>query len=78
MNLKGFGFHILLLLVLAARDTGSRCEGHLLPDARGCRVLWAGMAEVAQWGTPASRIAWLGISCLMSAVTLSHGLRQLM
>ena len=36
------------------------------------------MAEVARWGTPAFRITWVGVSYLMSAVALSHGLRQLM
>ena len=40
---------------------------------RGCRVSWAMMAELARWGIP-----WVGVSFLMSEVTLSRGLRQLM
>ena len=47
-----------------------------LPDARSCRVSWAMVAEVAQWGTPIC--PRVGVSCLMSAVSLSYCLRQLM
>ena len=40
-----------------------------IPDDRGCRVSWTMMAEVARWGTPAVRIAWVGVCCLLSAVS---------
>ena len=62
MNLRGFVFDILGLLL---PFSGSRCVGHLLPDARGCRVSWVMVAEMTRWGTHAVRM-------------LPHGLRQLM
>ena len=49
---------------------------HLLPDARGCHLPWAMMAEVVRWGTPIC--LEVGVSYLMSAVTLSYGLHLLM
>ena len=65
MNLNGVGFHILGVFKPFA---GSRCVEYLLPYARDCRVSWAVMAR---WGTPIC--LEVGVSYLMSALTLPHG-----